>query len=266
MQSARQRKVHKGIKMKKYIKTIFVICSLAITVLACGLPAAATPPVIVLPPTLPPLVEPVELKSTPFSEESQVPVYKITAQIHPSVQAFNAYVKSVVEAEISAFKGGMAEMPETPISAGSSFDIQYALIGQKGSVWSIQFNIMGYSDGAAHPYTYSITVNYDLQNIKPLTMDDVFLPGSNYLQVLSDISKTELTNRNMGYDPAVSPGAEPTPQNYRNWNVSNEGFFVITFDQGQVGPYAAGPQVITIPFSALTAVINAQGPLAPYLP
>lgn len=258
--------------MKTKLKNIPVICALTVAILACGLPGAATPPVNVLPPTLAPLTEPVELKSTPFSEESQVPVYKITAQIpylepstHPSVQAFNAYVKAVVEAEIAAFKGGMAEMPETPISAGSSFDIQYALIGQKGNIWSIQFNIMGYSDGAAHPYTYSITVNYDLQNIKPLTLDDVFLPGSNYLQVLSDISKTELTNRNVGYDAAFSQGAEPTPQNYKNWNVSNEGFFVITFIQGQVGPYAAGPQVITIPFSALAAVINAQGPLAPYL-
>jgi hypothetical protein len=258
--------------MKTILKNIPVICALTLAILACGLPAAATPPVNVLPPTLPPLVGPFELKSTPLNEENQVPVYKITAEIpyvdpstHPNVQAFNAYLKSVVEAEIAAFKGGMAEMPETPISAGSSFDIGYTLIGQKGNIWSIQFNIMGYSDGAAHPYTYSITVNYDLQNIKPLTLEDVFLPGSNYLQVLSDLSKTELTNRNMGYDPAVSQGAEPTPQNYKNWNASNEGFFVITFNQGQVAPYAAGPQVITIPFSALTAVINAQGPLAPYL-
>lgn len=259
--------------MKTILKNIPVICALTVAILACGLPGTAATPVNVLPPTVPPLAELLELKSSPFSEESQVPVYKITAQIpyldpstHPSVQVFNEYLKSLVEAEIAAFKGSMAEMPETPISAGSSFDIQYALIGQKANIWSIQFNIMGYSDGAAHPYTYSLTVNYDLQNIKPLTLDDVFLPGSNYLQVLSDISKTELTNRNIGFDAAFAQGAEPTAQNYKNWNVSNEGFFVITFIQGQVAAYAAGPQTITIPFSALTQVINAQGPLAPYLP
>lgn len=259
--------------MKTILKNISVICALTLAILACGLPGAATPPVNVLPPTVPPLVEPLELKSSPFNEESQVPIYKITAQIpyldpatHPSVQAFNAYVKSVVEAEIAAFKGSMAEMPETPITAGSSFDIQYVLIGQKANIWSIQFNIMGYSDGAAHPYTYSLTVNYDLQNVKPLTLEDVFLPDSNYLQVLSDISKTELTNRNIGFEAGFEQGAQPTPQNYKNWNVSNEGFFVITFNQGQVAAYAAGPQTVTIPFSALTTVINPQGPLAPYLP
>jgi hypothetical protein len=255
--------------MKMILKNIPAVCALAVAMFACGAPAT---PVNVLPPTVPPLVEPLELKSSPFSEESQVPVYKITAQIpyldpsiHPSVQAFNAYIKSVVEAEIAAFKGSMAEMPETPITAGSSFDIQYALIGQKGNIWSIQFNIMGYSDGAAHPYTYSLTVNYDLQNVKPLTLEDVFLPDSNYLQVLSDISKTELTNRNIGFDEVFAKGADPNAQNYKNWNVSNEGFFVITFNQGQVGPYAAGPQTVTIPFSALTGVINPQGTLAPYL-
>jgi hypothetical protein len=258
--------------MKTILKNIPAIFALTLAILACGLPGAATPPVNVLPPTVPPLVEPLELKSNPFREESQTPVYTITAQIpyldpstHPSVQVFNDYLKSIVEAEVAAFKGSMAEMPEVPISAGSSFDIQYALIGQKGNIWSIQFNIMGYSDGAAHPYSYGITVNYDLQNIKPLTLEDVFLPNSNYLQVLSDISKTELTNRNIGYDAAFSQGAEPTPQNYKNWNVSNEGFFVITFDQGQVGPYAAGSQTITIPFADLAQVINTQGPLAPYL-
>jgi hypothetical protein len=257
-------------EMKNSTRSIFAACTLTIAMLACG-PAPAAP-TVVLPPTLPPLVEPLELKSSPFREDNPAPIYTITAEIpyldpstHPAVQAFNATLKSIVDAEVAAFKGSMAEMPETPISAGSSLDIKYALIGQKGNIWSIQFNIMGYSDGAAHPYTYSVTVNYDLQNIKQLTLEDVFLPGSNYLQVLSDMCKTELTNRNIGYDAAFSQGAEPTPQNYKNWNVSNEGFFVITFDQGQVGPYAAGPQIITIPFSSLIGVINAQGPLAPYL-
>lgn len=256
--------------MKNILKNTLAVCTLAIAMFACGLPAPADTDTSQ--PVLPIMVEPVELKSTPFSEESQAPIYKITAQIpyldpatDSKVQAFNDMMKSIVEGEVAAFKGSMAEMPAEPISAGSSFDIQYQLIGQKGSIWSIQFKINGYTDGAAHPYLYSISVNYDLQNTKELTLDDVFLPNSNYMQVLSDYSKTELTSRDIGFDAAFQQGAEPTPENYKNWNVSNEGFLVITFDEDQVAAHAAGPQIITIALSSLGQVINAQGPLAPFL-
>lgn len=258
--------------MKAIWKIIFTVCTLAAAVLACGVPTAPTAEGVVLPPTLPPLVEPLELKYSSVKEESQTPIYTITADIpyldpstHPAVQAFNTALKAMADAEIAAFKGSMAEMPETPISAGSSLDIKYASIGQKGNIWSLQYNVIGYADGAAHPYHYTLTFNYDLQNIKQLTLDDIFVPGSNYLQVLSDISKAELTTRDIGFDAGFQQGAEPTAQNYRNWNLSNEGFLVITFDEGQVAAYAAGPQVITIPFSSLSAVLNAQGPVAPYL-
>ncbi len=256
--------------MKLILKNILVVCVLTIAVLACGLPAPTDTDTSQ--PVLPVMVEPVELKSSTVNEESQAPIYKITAQTpyldpstDPKVQAFNEAVKSIVDGEVAAFKGGMAEMPAEPISAGSSFDIQHQLIGQKGNIWSIQFNINGYADGAAHPYHYSITFNYDLQNGKQLTLDDLFLPNSNYLQALSDISKAELATRDIAFDDEIQKGADPLAENYRNWNLSNEGFLVITFDEYQVAAYAAGPQTVTIPFSSLTQVINAQGPLAPFL-
>jgi hypothetical protein len=254
--------------MKNTFKNILVVFVLTLATFACGITAPAGTPQ----PVLPVMVEPVELKSSPLSEESQAPVYKITAQnpyldpsTDPSVQAFNTAVKSIVDGEIAAFKGSMAEMPAMPISAGSSFDIQYQLIGQKGSIWSIQFNVNGYADGAAHPYHYAIPFNYDLQNAKQLTLDDIFLPNSNYLQTLSDYSKTELTSRNIGFEDGFQQGAEPTAENYKNWNISNEGFLVITFNEYQVAAYAAGPQVVTIPLSSLGQIINSQGPLAPFL-
>ena len=36
---------------------------------------------------------------------------------------------------------------------------------------------------------------------------------------------------------------------------------MITFDEYQVAPYAAGPQEVTVPYGALQAVIHRQGPL-----
>jgi hypothetical protein len=46
----------------------------------------------------------------------------------------------------------------------------------------------------------------------------------------------------------------------RNWNITPDGL-LITFDTYQVGPGAAGPQQVNVPYNALGSVINSQGPL-----
>ncbi len=213
------------------------------------------------------------LRSVTFNEEGQTPPYKITALTpnfigsdDPRVEAFNTQMHDLVMGEIDDFKNNTLQIANTPpISAGSFLDIQYSLIGQKGDFWSIKFDNIGYADGAAHPYHYSITVNYDLEQGKEITLDEIFLPNSNYLKQISDICKAELSTRDIGFDMDIfSQGADPTPENYQRWNVSNEGL-VIGFDEYQVAPYAAGQQIVVIPFGKLADLLDHQGPLAPFL-
>jgi len=242
--------------------------------LACGTSAFPAPqgtaaPANAAPPTNPPLVEPLQLNSNPFNEESQTPAYKITAQIpylngsDTHIQSFNTELKDIVQKEIDAFKKNLADMQPTPGVGSSSFDVRYEQVSQKGNFWSLKFNIEGYTDGAAHPYHYTITVNHDLQNDKDITLDDLFQSNSNYLQTLSDYSKKELSKRDIGFD-GFEQGADPTPDNYHNWNIADDGL-IITFDEYQVAPYAAGPQTVKIPFSELSQMLNSQGPIAQYL-
>jgi hypothetical protein len=213
----------------------------------------------------------VTLATNPLSEESQSPVYTITAQTpfldgstDPRVQAFNTKLKDLIQKEIDAFKKDVQQAISDPaFPGGSSFDVRYELIGQRGDLWSIKFNIEGYMAGAAHPYHYSIPVNYDLGNGRDVTLDEVFLPNSGYLQFLSQYSAAQLGKRDIGFD-GFQQGADPAPENYRIWNVSPDGL-VITFDEYQVAPYAAGPQTMTIPFSELITLLNRDGPVKPFL-
>jgi len=213
----------------------------------------------------------VTLSSSPLNEESQAPVYKISGQIplldgstDARVQAFNAELKEIIQKEIEAFKNNLAEVTPTPGGNGSSLNVQYELVSQKGDFWSLKYNISGYTDGAAHPYHYTITVNHDLESGKDIALNEVFQPNSNYLQVLSNTCKAQLATRDIGFE-GFEQGADPTPENYHNWNVSEEGL-VITFDEYQVAPYAAGPQTVMVPFSELAGLTNDQSPLGPYLP
>jgi hypothetical protein len=91
----------------------------------------------------------------------------------------------------------------------------------------------------------------------------LFLPGTNYLQVLSDYCKTELEGRDIAFDASVTD-ADPLPDNYQSWNISADGL-VITFDEYLVAAYAAGPQIVTIPYAELQAMIDPNGPLSIYL-
>ena len=205
------------------------------------------------------------MQSSLFEEAGAAPPYTIKAQIpylegssDGRVQGFNTLLKQVAQLEIDSFRNNtLTYASNPPLTPGSFLKIGYSVIGQRGDVWSIKYDISFYSDGAAHPGHYSITVNYDLARGSELFLPDIFLPGSNYLQVISDYCKSELATRDIGFD-GFSGGADPLPENYTRWNLSTEGL-VITFDEYQVAPYAAGAQVVTVPFSVLQNVTGSGG-------
>ncbi len=216
-----------------------------------------------------PLSQQVTLTSISFKEEGQAPVYTISAQTpkfsgseDARVQNFNQEVTDLIQTEIKYFRENiLSQMSNNPSTTGSSFNAQYTTIFQSGSLWSLKFDFSGYADGAANPYYYSITFNYDLEQGKKLSLDELFPPNSDYLKIISRHCIAELSKRDIGFYGGFQQGAEPAQDNYRNWNITSDGL-MITFDEYQVAPYASGPQTIVIPYSELTAVINPHGPLA----
>ena len=223
-----------------------------------------TPAVPTAPPATPILSQLLSMQSIPFSESGVAPVYTVTARIpnlqgsvDPRVANFNAYLDQIVHEEIGHFKTDvLASALNPPITGGSSFDLQFAVIGQRADIWSIKFDISYYSDGAAHPGHYSRTLNYDLQNGRELTLNELFIAGTNYLLVISDECRVQLAARDIAFEMSAA-GADPLAENYQRWNLSNDGL-IITFDEYQVAAYAAGPQIVTVPFSSLQTVLNLQ--------
>lgn len=208
----------------------------------------------------------VTLISQPFSETNQAPPFTITTQTpqltgssDPRVQVFNQRLSELVTKEVNTFRQSFLQNTAPTVGNGSSLDVTYTLLSQIGDLWSFKFDFSFYSDGAAHPGSYSMTLNYDLSQRKELALADLFFPNSNYLEVIANYCIAELSKQPF-FDVSFSEGAQPTPENYRNWNITTEGL-MITFDEYQVAPYAAGPQKVIVPYSELRAVINPQGPL-----
>ena len=194
----------------------------------------------------------------PYTIKAQIP--QLTGSGDTRVLAFNQLVNNRLTSEIDIWRQSFQQLPITPNSNGSSLDLRYTLISQIGDLWSFKFDFWFYSDGAAHPGLNSTTLNYDLAQARELVLGDLFLPNSNYLEIISNYCINVL-NQQPYADSFFLEGAKPTSENYRNWNITPEGL-LITFDEYQVAPYAAGPQQVTVPYNQLSAAINPQGPLA----
>lgn len=218
-------------------------------------------------PTSTAYVQELKLISEPYEEKNETPPFTITAQIpqltgsnDPRVQALNQQLKGLVMKQVDAFRQSFLQNTAPTVSNGSTLDVTYTLVSQRNDLWSFQFRFSFYSDGAAHPGQNNMTLNYDLARGKELSLADLFLANSNYLEVISNYCITQLSKQPF-FDSTSVAGAQPTLENYRNWNIHPDGL-LITFDEYQVAPYAAGPQTVTMPYSELQAIIDPQGPLA----
>lgn len=256
--------------MNTFLKITCTVLGFAITILAACAPATP-PPTAKAQPTqeATPLSSRVSLTTVSMREEGASPKYIITGQIprlagseDERVTDFNNKVEKLMQEEIQYFrKNVLAHMPSTPITAGSSFDAQYTIVYQNSGLWALKFIFSGYTDGAAHPFHYSLTLNYDLEHGRKLSLEDLFVGESGYLTTISSFCIAELSRRNIGFYGGFEQGAEPVEENYRNWNLTHDGI-LITFDEYQVAPYAAGPQTVVVPYSELKSLINPNGPLA----
>jgi hypothetical protein len=217
-----------------------------------------------------PLYQRVVLTSMPSEEHGQPFAYTVTTQTpmltgseDPRVLKFNDEMTVIVNKAVTDFKNSLGSVVPSPISSASSFDLRYNLLSPPGNILSLKFDMEVYVTGAAHPYHVSQTANYDLERGLDLTLGDLFMPDADYLTALSRYCIAQLSTRDIGFE-GFELGATATLQNYRSWSITSDGL-MITFDEYQVAPYAAGPQIVVIPYKQLGQLIQPGGPLAAYV-
>ncbi|MEW6401278.1 MAG: DUF3298 domain-containing protein [Chloroflexota bacterium] len=215
--------------------------------------------------TIAPLVFNEEGESPPYTIEAEFPAFAETDD--PRAAAFNTLIHDLVMREVDRFRNNtLQNASNPPVGMGSFFYVQYSVIGHAADFWSIKFEMMVRADGAVNAFTYSMPVNYDLQQGREIALAELFLPNSDYLQKLSDYCKAELSTLAIALDKETFvQGADPLPANYRSWNISHEGL-VVTFDDYQYVTPTTGPQIITIPFGELEGIVDPESPVAPFLP
>jgi hypothetical protein len=186
---------------------------------------------------------------------------------------FNREARSLVTKDVAAFKAGQTSEEantgaETPAETGdSTLGIGYEIRLATDDLISVEFSEGTYEAGAAHGNSATTVLNYDVRNGKKLALADLFNPKANYLSVLSTYCIKDLRDRAqrdkdaMIDEEMMKTGAAPRADNYQACAMTKKGLWV-TFDPYQVAAYAAGPQYVLVPYSALKDIMKPDGPLA----
>ncbi len=183
-----------------------------------------------------------------FILETSTPVLKGSSD--PRVAVFNQRAAGIVHGLVADFRSGFNDLVGSDLVARSFFDVTFRQFTSPGDIISIRFSAEGYHAGAAHPYHITRTLNFSLKTGQELDLGMLFRPETDYLEIIADYCTTELSTRDIGFAIGFTGGADPRPENYRSWNLAEDGL-LITFDEYQVAPYAAGSQEVLVPFSVL---------------
>ncbi len=221
----------------------------------------------------------VDVVSKAIKESNKKLVYEIKAVYpqlsggnNPNFEKFNQTVRASVTRKVATFKKEMQpepeEEPRPENSMGSDLDVSYRIELAQDDLISVVFSVSSYYQGAAHPNSYSETVNFDLKNGRALRLSDLFKSDAKFLNALStysiaDLKKQSKEKGGMLDDSSINSGAGATAKNYQSWAITKRGLG-INFDAYQVGPYAAGPQYVLVPYSAIKDLINPDGPIGQF--
>ena len=265
--------------MKSIRHPILILVVAALFGLACGLPvglleesrpptptaaqqaplATNTPAVVST--ELVPLPAFPEIKTETIKEESKTPPSPYVIDLEYPVfsggpdgaaDGPNQVVSELVARQRAAFEEMVKTTPVMDQAGPHGLQMRYEVRQNDGKYISLFFNLSSYSSGAAHPLPYSETINYSVAQQRVLALEDLFQPGSDYLGVISQKCLAWLQSQNITGGEA---GAAPTPENYRNWNITPDGL-VITFDPYQVAAYAMGYVTVTIPWAELQDILS----------
>lgn len=181
---------------------------------------------------------------------------------NPDIAKFNLLAKQTVAKSLADFRKEMMAQTAEDIKFSKErgvsnyieigYDTEYAA----DDFVSLQFSTSTYT-GGVHPNSFAFTINYDLKNGRELSLADLFQPKSNYLKIISDYCIKDLKTRveEMSDDEWLGRGAGPEAENFANWNITEKGL-LINFDPYQVAAYAAGPQMVIIPYEKLKSVLK----------
>jgi len=107
--------------------------------------------------------------------------------------------------------------------------------------------------GGAHPQTFYKSFTWDQHARKPVTIENLFSPGTQPFAVIAPIVQGELSKQS-GLPVIIPPGVGLDPNTYRNFAITDDAL-IFFFDQGVVLPESAGALQVSVPRAPIESML-----------
>lgn len=169
----------------------------------------------------------------------------------------NTTVKQMIDNRLNNFLKYASLKDSLPpeVTGKNSLYIKYKEPYNNNEVVSLLFDISIYDRGAAHPRNSEASFNFIKGKI--VNLNDLFLPDSNYLVTLSDISREKLAKMDFPDKEWMMKGTAPTQENFRTWYFTPTGITIV-FGNYQVAAYVYGSSTVEIPKESVEKMMDPE--------
>lgn len=167
-------------------------------------------------------------------------------------QRFQSYMNRwIVHETQKLIDKQVGDSPSTVVEMLGSYEIK----NNQRNVVSLSLSNYTYHDRAAHGMTYIRSQTFDLQEQKRSILSDLFKPGSNYIQRISELIRMQIEQRDI---PVINGFTEIKPN--QDFYIADR-TLVIYFQLYDLTPYAYGFPFFPISVYDLQDIIREDGPL-----
>lgn len=160
----------------------------------------------------------------------------------------NQLISEQVKALISLQIGNMPTTVEEMLGL-------YEIKNNQRQVLSLSLSNYTYHKQAAHGMTYIKSLTFDLENKQLCNLEDLFISGSDYVQLISKLIKKQIQQRDI---TLLNEFTEIQPN--QDFYIADKAL-VIYFQLYDITPYVFGFPMFPISVFDLIKIINENGPL-----
>ena len=249
------------------LHTLAAALLVIVSCLAVTGPAAAASHASPPGPTVRTIVEHLSAKSPPYKGSLNVPQLSWSAGGAVSDRV-NLAIIDWVEGQVKQFaaqvKTDLAHAKNLPSSLPeSSLHLTFHVTRLDAKVLSVRFEVEAYVRGAASPSQVPAGLTFSLATGSTYTLASLFRPGATYLPTLARLALGGLK----GFRPAGAacyvgpPGPPAKASAFTVWWLTGSAL-VLSYPAGQYTAAYCGPPTVSIPGTALAALLAPGGPLA----
>ncbi|ALX50594.1 hypothetical protein AOX59_09580 [Lentibacillus amyloliquefaciens] len=167
-------------------------------------------------------------------------------------QGMEAFINQQIVYETQQLIDMQADEMSSPIiEMDGSFEIK----NNQRNVLSLSLSNYAYHYQAAHGMTYITSLTFDLEERKRCSLSDLFRPGSNYVERLTELVNEQIERRNI---QTFGDPVEVQPD--QDFYIADK-VLVLYFQLYDITPYVFGFPMFPVSVYDIQDLINENGPL-----